>query len=175
MTPSSPASSPSSPSSSPSSPSSTRSSPSAPSSAAPSPASSSPAGVSIGDDLLSAGGEARPRASGASTGSTGSTASTASGDASKLDVDPTDQERLDRWVERLHAGIDHLADAAVPRLLRLQSGLRATRGTVRRQAGMVREDGEAWAESLRCTVREHPVKAIAVAAAFGLLLARLSR
>lgn len=159
MTPSSPASS-ASPSTSPSTSASTPSS------------SSSPPGVSIGEDLLSAGGDAR---SGPSAASSASGPSGPSGDVAGEDFDPTDQERLDRWVERLHSGIDRLADAAVPRLLRLQSGLRATRGSMRRQAGMVREDGEAWAESLRCTVREHPVKAIAVAAAFGLLLARLSR
>ena len=167
MTPSSPASP--TPSASSSSPSQTSQSPSGAASPASAPgasSSSSHPGVSIGDDLLSAGGEGRPRTAASST---------PAGDPSSPDVDPTDQERLDRWVERLHSGIDRLADAAVPRLLRLQSGLRATRGTVRRQAGMVREDGEAWAESLRCTVREHPVKAIAVAAAFGLLLARLSR
>jgi len=87
----------------------------------------------------------------------------------------TGTEALDRWVERLHAGIDRLADAAAPRLQRLQDGMSATRGSLRRQAHLVREDGEEWAESLRCTVREHPVTAVAVAAAFGMLLARLSR
>ncbi|MBB2487671.1 DUF883 family protein [Mitsuaria sp. WAJ17] len=85
------------------------------------------------------------------------------------------KEALDRWVERLHAGIDRLAGAAAPRLQRLQDGVSATRSTLRRQAHLVREDGEEWAESLRCTVREHPVTAVALAAAVGLLLGRLNR
>lgn len=84
-------------------------------------------------------------------------------------------EALERWVDRLHAGIDRLAEAAAPRLQRLQDGVSATRGTLRRQAHLVREDGEEWAESLRCTVREHPVTAVAVAVAFGVLLGRLNR
>ncbi|MGM9512908.1 hypothetical protein ACS5PK_01500 [Roseateles sp. DB2] len=122
-----------------------------------------PASVSVGEDLLSSGHE--PRQSQAGDGS-----------AAQAQAQGRDRpEALDRWVERLHAGIDRLAEAAVPRLQRLQSGMNATRGTLRRQADLVREDGEEWAESLRCTVREHPVTAVAVAAAFGMLLARLSR
>ena len=136
--------------------------------------------VSIGDDLLSAGRAPRnstsgPTRPGRDTSSPEASPKGAIDPSDAPSDDPSDVERLERWVERLHVGIDRLAEVAVPRLLRLQSGLRATGGQVRRQAGLVREDGEAWAESVRCTVREHPVKAIAVAAAFGLLLARLSR
>lgn len=126
------------------------------------PAGATPASVAMGDDLLGAGQDAVPAGGADSTAAPGA-------------EDPAGSEALDRWVERLHAGIDRLAEVAAPRLQRLQSGMSATRGTLRRQARLVREDGEEWAESLRCTVREHPVTAVAVAAAFGLLLARLSR
>ncbi|HLO93208.1 MAG TPA: hypothetical protein VK195_02730 [Burkholderiaceae bacterium] len=147
------------PSPSPSPSPSSYSSSSPPSSSA---SSSGPASVSVGDDLLSAGKDARRTGGAEEEATTGSGSSQGS-------------EALDRWVERLHAGIDRLAEIAAPRLVRLQGGMNATRGTLRRQARLVREDGEEWAESLRCTVREHPVTAVAVAAAFGLLLARLSR
>lgn len=140
-------------------------SPSASSGSSPSSASSAaaPGSVSVGEDLLSPGSD-RGDAPAQGRGS----------DAGEL-AGRTGPEALDRWVERLHAGIDRLAEAAAPRLQRLQEGMSATRGSLRRQAHLVREDGEEWAESLRCTVREHPVTAVAVAAAFGLLLGRLSR
>ncbi len=136
------------------------------SSASSSPSASSPPGtagaphgsVSVGEDLLSPGtgqGPSRHEA----------------GDRGERQG----PEALERWVERLHAGIDRLAEVAAPRLQRLQDGVSATRGTLRRQAHLVREDGEEWAESLRCTVREHPVTAVALAAAFGMLLGRLNR
>lgn len=117
----------------------------------------SAASVSVGEDLLSPG-----------TGSAGTAPLDDSSERAR-------NESLERWVERLHAGIDRLAEVAAPRLQRLQDGVSATRGTLRRQAHLVREDGEEWAESLRCTVREHPVTAVAVAVAFGLLLGRLNR
>jgi len=138
-----------------------------PSSAAASPPPGGPAAahdsVSVGEDLLSPGGERGPSPSQENKA------------ASPDGAARPGTEALDRWVERLHAGIDRLADAAAPRLQRLQDGMSATRGTLRRQAHLVREDGEEWAESLRCTVREHPVTAVALAAAFGMLLARLNR
>lgn len=127
----------------------------------------SPVGVSPGDDLLSDGKESRPSNPAAARSAPGAPTEALSPSAAS--------EWLDRWVERAHAGIDRLADVAEPRLQRLQEGMRATGGSLRRRAGQVREDGEAWAQSLRDTVRERPVTAIAVAAALGLLIARASR
>lgn len=37
------------------------------------------------------------------------------------------------------------------------------------------EVASAWAEGLRCTVRDHPLATVAAAAALGMLLARLTR
>ena len=126
------------------------------------PGASPAAAASVGDDLLSDGKE-RPFAQ-------------APHDARSADVaHGVSNELLDRWVERAHAGIDRLADAAGPRLQRWQDGMSATRTNWRRRAEHVREDGEEWAESLRSTVREHPVASIAVAAVFGMLIARVSR
>ena len=92
----------------------------------------------------------------------GSTASTAhaavegaAGDAEHL---------LDRVVQGAHEGIEALADTAAPHLQRFQEGLSVARDT-----------GEEWAESVRCTVRQHPLAALAAAAALGLLVARLTR
>lgn len=158
----------SSASSLPSSASSTPSpaSPASPASASYSGASGAAHGsVSVGEDLLSPGSDRSPEEGQGWKSET----------SAQAQDGRSGPEALDRWVERLHAGIDRLADAAAPRLQRLQEGMSATRGTLRRQAGLVREDGEEWAESLRCSVREHPVTAVAVAVAFGMLLARLSR
>ncbi len=125
-----------------------------------------PGGVSPGDDLLSDGGERRP-ATPAAGSSRGASAEASSPVATG--------EWLDRWVDRAHAGIDRLAGVVGPRLQRLQDGMRATGGSLRRRAGQVRDEGEEWTQSLRDTVREHPMRAIAVAAALGLLIARASR
>ena len=74
------------------------------------------------------------------------------------------EQVLGRVKQGAHEGVDALADTAAPHVQRLQDGIAAARDT-----------GEEWAESLRTTVREHPLAALAAAAAVGLLVARLTR
>lgn len=76
----------------------------------------------------------------------------------------TDEHLLERVVQSAHEGIDALADSAAPHVQRFQEGLAVARDT-----------GEEWAESVRCTVRQHPLAALAAAAALGMLVARLTR
>ena len=92
----------------------------------------------------------------------GSSASTAH---AAVDGAAEDAEHLlDRVVQGAHDGIDALADTAAPHVQRLQEGFAVARDT-----------GEEWAESVRCTVRQHPLASLAAAAALGMLVARLTR
>lgn len=84
------------------------------------------------------------------------------------------EDLLDRVVQSAHAGIDHLADSARPRLQRLQEGVHNAGDTLRSKTQEARETGDEWVESLRTSVREHPLAALAAAAALGVLVARLS-
>jgi ElaB/YqjD/DUF883 family membrane-anchored ribosome-binding protein len=87
----------------------------------------------------------------------------------------TGEDLLGRVVQGAHEGIDRLAESAAPHLQKLQEGVNAAGDTLRHEAGEVRQLGDEWAESLRCTVRENPLTALLAAAALGVLLARLSR
>ena len=82
---------------------------------------------------------------------------------------------LGRVVQGAHGTIDRLADSASPQLQRLQEGMSATSDAVRMRAGALRATGDAWTESLRSTVRENPLAALAAAWAMGMLTARLTR
>lgn len=77
-------------------------------------------------------------------------------------------DMLDRVVQGAHETIDRLAQTAAPHVQRLQEGVSA-------RAEHVKEVGDEWAESLRCTVRENPLAAVAAALAVGVLLARLTQ
>lgn len=77
-------------------------------------------------------------------------------------------DMLGRVVQGAHNTIDRLAETAAPHLQRLQEGVGA-------QTEHVKEVGEEWAESLRHTVRENPLAAVATALALGMLLSRLTR
>ena len=85
------------------------------------------------------------------------------------------EDLLGRVVQGAHEGIDRLAESAAPHLQKLQEGVSAAGDTLRHEADEVRQLGDEWADSLRCTVRENPLTALLAAAALGVLLARLSR
>lgn len=82
---------------------------------------------------------------------------------------------LNRVVQGAHSAIDRMADTAAPAVQRLQDGVQAASDTLSQRADDARAMGEEWAESLRSTVREHPLAAIATALAVGVLVARLAR
>ena len=69
---------------------------------------------------------------------------------------------LSRVVQGAHQTIDRLAGTAAPHVQRLQEGV-ATR------AEHVKQLGDEWAESLRGTVRDNPLAAVATALALGVL------
>ena len=82
---------------------------------------------------------------------------------------------LNRVVQGAHSAIDRVAETAAPTVQKLQDGVQAASDTLSQRADDAREMSEAWAESLRSTVREHPLAAVATALAVGVLVARLAR
>jgi ElaB/YqjD/DUF883 family membrane-anchored ribosome-binding protein len=82
---------------------------------------------------------------------------------------------LNRVVQGAHQTIDKLAETAAPHVQRLEQGVASASETLHARADHVREVGDEWAESLRSTVRENPLAAVATALAVGLLIARLTR
>jgi ElaB/YqjD/DUF883 family membrane-anchored ribosome-binding protein len=86
-----------------------------------------------------------------------------------------DNELLGRVVQGAHQAIDRMAEGAAPHVQRLQQGMASAGEALQDRAGQAREVGDEWAESVRCTVRENPLAALAVAMAAGLLVARLTQ
>lgn len=88
---------------------------------------------------------------------------------------PTTNDLVNRVAQSAHATIDKLAEHAVPHVQRLQDGVEGASEMLHERADQVRDLGTEWTETLRTTVREHPLAAIGTAVAVGLLLARLTR
>lgn len=82
---------------------------------------------------------------------------------------------VERVAQGAHQTIDRLAEQAGPHVRHWQDSLHGTGETLQQRAGEFREMGDQWTESLRTTVREHPLTAVAAALALGVLIARLSR
>ena len=85
------------------------------------------------------------------------------------------QDLLGRVVQGAHDTVDRLAETAAPHVQRLQEGVSSATDAVQSGAGKLRETGDEWAESLRTTVRENPLAALATALAVGMLVSRLTR
>jgi ElaB/YqjD/DUF883 family membrane-anchored ribosome-binding protein len=84
-------------------------------------------------------------------------------------------EIMARVVKGAHETIDHVAERATPQLQQLEQGLAQTGEALHDKADQLRSTGDAWAESLRGSVREHPLAAVAAALAVGVVVARLTR
>jgi ElaB/YqjD/DUF883 family membrane-anchored ribosome-binding protein len=84
-------------------------------------------------------------------------------------------ELLNRVVQGAHASLDRLAESATPQVQQLEAGLAAAGDTLQAGADQVRHTRDEWAESLRSTVRDHPLATVAAALAAGVLIARLTR
>lgn len=72
-------------------------------------------------------------------------------------IGPVATDTLDHAVQGAHKAIDRLADTAVPKVRHLA------------------QTGDAWTASLRSTVREQPLMAVAAAFALGALVSRITR
>ena len=83
-------------------------------------------------------------------------------------------ERFARVVQGAHETVDRLAETAAPHVQRLTEGVEHASETLSARADQARDVGDEWAESLRTTVRENPLAAIATALVAGVLIARLT-
>lgn len=88
-------------------------------------------------------------------------------------------ELIDRIAQSAHETIDRLAQSAhsaaqsaAPQLDKLQQGLSGSGGSMQSRADQMRDIGDEWVEGLSATVRDHPIAAVGVALAIGMLIAR---
>jgi hypothetical protein len=80
-------------------------------------------------------------------------------------------EMMSRVVSGAHHTIDRLAESAAPHVDRLQH----MGDDVHQHADHLRQVGDEWTQSMRTAVRDHPLAAVAVALALGVLIARVTR
>jgi ElaB/YqjD/DUF883 family membrane-anchored ribosome-binding protein len=82
---------------------------------------------------------------------------------------------LDTLVSSAHDAVDRVAAKAAPAVQRLVSGAQDATDTVKQRARDAGELGHEWTDSLRATVRDHPLASLAVAVAVGVLVSRLAQ
>ena len=78
-------------------------------------------------------------------------------------------------VRGAHNTIDRLADSAEPAVRQIGAGVAAAEDALQAKANALRQTRDEWLDDLRGQVRSKPLAAIAVAAALGVLLARITR
>lgn len=88
---------------------------------------------------------------------------------------PAQPHLLERVVQAAHGTIDRLAALAAPHAQRLEEGVSSANELLHQRADQARVLGLECAESVRGTVREHPLAALATALVAGALIARLLR
>ena len=82
---------------------------------------------------------------------------------------------LNSAVQGAHHTIDRLAESATPAVRQLGESVSAAKQTLHVQTDHLREARDEWVEGARCTVRSHPLVAVASALALGVFIARLVR
>jgi len=111
-----------------------------------------------------------------------STTSTDMGEAATPHHDETAQranggargELLGRVVDTAHQTIDRLADRVAPHVGKLEEGMHGAGDLLHERADQMRDIGGEWIDSMRTSVREHPIAAVGIALAVGMLVARMS-
>jgi ElaB/YqjD/DUF883 family membrane-anchored ribosome-binding protein len=81
---------------------------------------------------------------------------------------------LDSVVRGVHDTVDRVAATAAPAVDKLVGGVNNASDAAQQRAREVSELGQEWAETLRVTVREHPLASLAVALAVGVLISRVA-
>jgi ElaB/YqjD/DUF883 family membrane-anchored ribosome-binding protein len=82
---------------------------------------------------------------------------------------------LEQAVQGAHTTLDRLAEGAKPTVQELSERAASAEDALLAKSDQLREAGDEWVESVRTSVRDNPLAAIAAALALGLLLARISR
>lgn len=81
---------------------------------------------------------------------------------------------IDSVVRGVHDTVDRVAATAAPAVERLVGGVNNATDAAQQRAREVSELGHEWAETLRATVREHPLASLAAALAVGMLVSRIT-
>lgn len=89
--------------------------------------------------------------------------------------DPPAVELLNHAVQGAHDTIDRLAGSAAPVARQLGERVAAAQNAVLATSDRLRDTRDEWVESVRTTVRRNPLVCIAVAAAVGAVIARITR
>ncbi|AWI52615.1 hypothetical protein DEH84_03680 [Aquabacterium olei] len=92
---------------------------------------------------------------------------TTTGDATRV------REGVDRATQTAHDTIDRMAAKAAPAIEQLQSAASGAAQALRDKAAALGEMEEAWVESARSCVRQHPLASVLVAVAVGVLISRM--
>jgi len=118
-----------------------------------------------------------PTSESAATASAGSAAEPAApgSNGSAAGAQASSEDLLNRVVQSAHQTIDRLAESAAPHVRKLQDGVTGANEKLHEKADHAKQLGDEWSESLRSTVRDHPLAAVATALAVGMLIARLTR
>lgn len=88
---------------------------------------------------------------------------------------PDGNELVSRVAQGAHETVDRLAEKAAPAVQKLESTVAQANETLHHQMERARELGDEWTDNVRGTVREHPLAAVGIAFALGMLFSRLSR
>ena len=84
-------------------------------------------------------------------------------------------QRLDSMVREAHATLDRVAAQVAPAVEQLADSAHSASDAAQRHGQEIAEMSHEWAQSLRATVREHPLASLAVALAVGVLVGRLAQ
>jgi ElaB/YqjD/DUF883 family membrane-anchored ribosome-binding protein len=79
-----------------------------------------------------------------------------------------------RVVQGAHEAVDRIADKAIPAVERLRGSVSDASDMIQQRASQAADLKDEWTESLRTTIREHPLAAVATALAVGVIISRLA-
>ncbi len=82
--------------------------------------------------------------------------------------------RLDNAVRGVHDTVDRVAAKVTPAIDQLVGGAHHVTDAAHQRARQLSETSGQWTNSLRVTVREHPLTSVAVALAAGYLVSRMT-
>ncbi|HEY6133910.1 MAG TPA: hypothetical protein VIW70_08035 [Rubrivivax sp.] len=87
---------------------------------------------------------------------------------------PLGDDMLGRIVRGAHETVDRVAAKAAPVVEQVKGGVNHASEVAHARADQMTQLGDEWTQSLRSTVREHPLAALAVALAVGVVISRMS-
>jgi len=79
---------------------------------------------------------------------------------------------VDRVAKSAHETIDNFAERAAPKARQLEAGVAEANTALQQRAVQAQEISAEWVDSLRATVREHPLATLAAGVALGMLVSR---